>query len=146
MSKCMVRMLSLFGLAILALAGSSLAQSAALVTVDIPFAFDVGNAHLDAGNYMVDEYAAGRGILEMKSIHGSGTAFVMASQFENNPGSSSKSRLIFNKYGDQYFLSQVWMEDGAIGCKLAPSKKEKEAMNTTTSSNKAREVVQIAAR
>jgi len=146
MSKCMVRMLSLFGLAILVLAGPNLAQSGATVTAEIPFAFDVGNAHLDAGNYMVDEYVSRRGILEVKSIHGSGTAFVMAGQFEDNPGSSGKSRLVFNKYGDQYFLSQVWMEDGTLGCKLAASKREKEVMNTATAGNKAHEVVQVAAR
>jgi hypothetical protein len=146
MKNWMARMLSLFGLAVLVVASTNLAQSATILVVEIPFAFDVGTAHFDAGNYLINEYVPGRGILEVRRTDGSGTAFVMASSFENNPATGSKSRLLFNKYADQYFLSQVWMEDGTLNCKLTPSKKEKEAMNIVAANNNSHEVVQIAAR
>jgi hypothetical protein len=146
MNRCMARMLSLFGLAVLMAVSTNMAQSATLVTVEIPFAFNAGTAHFDAGNYLIDEKASGRGILELKSLNGGSTAFVMGSHLENIPTPGGKSRLIFNKYADQYFLSQVWMEDGTLGCKLTPSKKEKEVMHTEVANKSVREVVQIAAR
>ena len=139
-------MLSLFGLAVLVAVGTYLAQSGTYLTAEIPFAFNADTAHFDAGSYLVNAYSTNRAMLEVKNRDGSGAAFVLASEFESNANSSRKSRLIFNKYGDQYFLSHVWMEDGTLGCKLTPSKKEKEVLKTVEANRLAREVVQIAAR
>ena len=35
-------------------------------------------------------------------------------------------KLIFHKYGDQYFLSQIWYGDSHYGVGFAESKREKE--------------------
>ena len=36
-----------------------------------------------------------------------------------------QSKLVFNRYGDQYFLSQVWMAGSDTGRDLSPSRNER---------------------
>jgi hypothetical protein len=43
----------------------------------------------------------------------------------------TKARLVFNKYGDTYFLSQVWSSGYAQGSALYQSKTERELARTT---------------
>ena len=52
-----------------------------------------------------------------------------ASCWRNRSRSSSKDqspKLVFHKYGDQYFLSQIWDGQNDTGIQLAESKREKE--------------------
>lgn len=78
-----------------------------LFRVDIPFAFIVGGVHLPAGYYHVyhpgDPYVI---VLEKDDGRARAMVYVHPS---TDPGASS-TKLVFNKYGDQYFLSQVWTE------------------------------------
>jgi len=36
------------------------------------------------------------------------------------------AKLVFNKYGNQFFLSQIWKGNSGAGVQLPPSKREKE--------------------
>ncbi len=42
----------------------------------------------------------------------------------------SESKLVFNRYGDRYFLSQVWTEGNSQGRQLLMSDREKEIAQT----------------
>lgn len=79
-----------------------------LLRVDIPFAFVAGGVHLPAGQYSVyhpgDPYLV---VIEKDDGRARAMAYVHPSAI--NPDESS-TKLVFNKYGDQYFLSQVWTE------------------------------------
>ena len=79
-----------------------------LFRVDIPFTFVVGGVHLPAGHYHVyhpgDPYLV---VIEKDDGRSRAMAYVHPS--ETSPRESS-TKLVFNKYGDQYFLSQVWTE------------------------------------
>lgn len=35
------------------------------------------------------------------------------------------ARLVFNRYGEEYFLSQVWTDGGQLGRELPKSKRER---------------------
>jgi hypothetical protein len=80
----------------------------ALFRVDVPFAFIVGGAHLPPGHYHVyhpgDPYVI---VIEKDDGRARAMAYVHPSTTET---SASSTKLVFNKYGDQYFLSQVWTE------------------------------------
>lgn len=41
-------------------------------------------------------------------------------------------RLIFHRYGDEYFLSQVWLSGNEDGHELVPGVQEKAAANRAT--------------
>ncbi len=79
-----------------------------LFRIDIPFAFMVGSAHLPAGYYNVyhpgDPY-----VIVLERDDGRARAMAYVHPADSNPNESS-TKLVFNKYGDQYFLSQVWNE------------------------------------
>jgi hypothetical protein len=79
-----------------------------LFRVDIPFAFVAGGVHLPAGQYLVhhpgDPYLI---VMEKDDGRARAMVYVHPSATDLN---GSTTKLVFNKYGDQYFLSQVWTE------------------------------------
>ncbi len=79
-----------------------------LMRVDIPFAFVAGGVHLPAGHYHVyhpgDPYLV---VIEKDDGRARAMAYVHPSA--SDPEQSS-TKLVFNRYEDQYFLSQVWTE------------------------------------
>jgi hypothetical protein len=79
-----------------------------LFRVDVPFSFVAGGVHLPAGQYYVyhpgDPYLI---VIEKDDGRARGMAFVHPSATNAN---ESSTKLVFNKYGDQHFLSQVWTE------------------------------------
>lgn len=91
-----------------ALLEAQMAIKQPLFRVDVPFAFVAGGVHLPAGHYLVyhpgDPYLI---VIEKDDGRARSTAYVHPSATDPK-GSSTK--LVFNKYGDQYFLSQVWTE------------------------------------
>ena len=77
-----------------------------LMTVNIPFAFAVENHFLPAGEYLVLTVTPERSI-RIASTDGKHTAIVNTlPNYASSP--SANSRLVFHKYGDEYFLAQVW--------------------------------------
>jgi len=89
-----------------ALMHAQMAIKTPLFRVDVPFAFMAGGAHLPAGSYIVshvDPY-----LIQIETQDGRARALVHVA-IQNN-GSETPTKLVFNKYGDQYFLAQVWTE------------------------------------
>ena len=88
-----------------------LAQSSAAGKADIPFGFYVRDAALPAGSYTVRE-AKSPGIVQIMNNDTGKSILVMAPG--NHSGNTADSKLVFHKYGDRYFLSELWL-DGAAG-------------------------------
>ena len=86
------------------------------LTVDIPFDFTVTGQKLPAGKYWVGRAheASGDSVLQVSSIDGRSTAnrfSIPVSTFRTK----SRAELVFHRYGDQYFLSEVWPAGGGTG-------------------------------
>ena len=77
-----------------------------LFRVDVPFAFMAGGTHLPAGSYTVSHVDPYLILIETRD----GKARALVHVAIENPNSSTPSKLVFNKYGDQYFMAQVWTE------------------------------------
>lgn len=79
-----------------------------MMRVHIPFAFVAGGVHLPAGDYIVyhpgDPYLV---VIERDDGKARGMEYIHPSV--TDPDASS-TKLVFNKYGEQHFLSQVWTE------------------------------------
>ena len=57
------------------------------------------------------------------------TAVCLAGAIQANRPSNT-TKLVFNRYGSHYFLSQVWMVGNDTGHLLRPSKAEREIART----------------
>lgn len=122
------RILSIFtALVLLAtlVAASASARTSRSLVVQIPFDFSVAGKTLPAGTYVVERttLASAEG-LSLRSVDKNLGAFVLTSTVESN-WRQSESRLVFNRYKDQYFLSQFWTSGEAIGRALIKSDRER---------------------
>jgi hypothetical protein len=103
------------------------AQIIGNLEADVPFQFHVGNTTLPAGRYMVHELeGSDLTVMQISSVDGKLSALfdVESAQARTAP---EKSELIFNKYGDSYFLSEMYDEGNVDGSRLSPSRDEKRA-------------------
>jgi hypothetical protein len=94
--------------------------------VNIPFQFHAGNSTLPPGKYfirMLDD--SNLTVMEISSADGSTSAlfYVQAEEANSSP---AKSELIFNKYGDHYFLAKLFDEGNPSGSQVPESRYEKK--------------------
>lgn len=88
--------------------------------VNVPFAFHNGSQHMPAGVYRVKIQSEHLILLRGYSTSG----FVTANPEIGKP--SAKGKLVFQRYGDQYFLREVWPANSDTGQKCNKSKLERE--------------------
>jgi hypothetical protein len=141
MKKSIIRMASILALAFLAAPLMVRAQQG--VRVDVPFAFTADKVTLPAGEYVVKGSAVDRGTLLIQRVDTAASIFVPSYSAEKS-APQSECKLIFHRYGQRYFLWQVWSAGSAIGRELPKSAKEKE--EALTARHEAPEEVTIVAR
>lgn len=82
-------------------------SSAQTVRANIPFDFVAAGSSLAAGEYTLEGSGPTDEVLQMCNLDQRRCIFVIASQVasgaKNDPG-----KLVFNRSGDQYFLSEIW--------------------------------------
>ena len=107
MKNHIMRSIAILGLFFMPAIASVNAQTSSRVEVNIPFDFSAGKATLKAGSYSIKRTSGN--LLAIRSADGKTTALVNAPLSVGSRDSKAGERLVFNQYGDQYFLSQVWM-------------------------------------
>jgi len=107
------------------MAASQVARAQEPLAVNIPFAFVVGNATLPAGEYRVQKRDGNADVLLIHCLDPSESAVVITNAAEAKE-LQSESKLLFNRYGNRYFLSQVWTAGSMRGRQLLKSPREKE--------------------
>jgi hypothetical protein len=145
MKKQGLKIFSMLSLFITLAVGSVYAQSDMRLKVNIPFEFSVGVGALPAGEYTVRQWV--RGVLVIQSADGSATKIfptigARASKIPN------KSSLVFHRYGDEYFLSKIWMTGNNTGHELFKSRAERELIRARSNLSKSateRQTVSIVA-
>jgi hypothetical protein len=108
------------------------AQIIGELEVNVPFQFYAGNAKLPAGKYilhMLDN--SDLEFMEISTANGSTSALFQVEDAEAN-SAPSKSELIFDKYGDRYFLARVFDEGNPDGSKVPESQYEKRVSRAAT--------------
>ena len=117
--KIQLRRLSMsLGLSAL-LGGSLLLGQSNRATAEIPFDFTINGRVLEAGTYTVAQMS--NGVLQLQN-NDSSTRFMLLGILARSE-KYGDPRLVFNRYGDTYFLSEVWMFDG-IGATVPKSRQE----------------------
>ena len=92
---------------------------------NIPFEFSVGSKTLPAGEYTVRQVnpASDHAVLQLRSRDGSVSAMVQMGSVIGKAQDSAK--LIFNRYGDQYFFAQAWVDGDNTGLQAPKSRAER---------------------
>jgi hypothetical protein len=120
----MLSLVSMFSLC--AAVASANAQLSTPIRAKIPFDFTVGDKKLSAGEYTFSRLS---GFSDNKVISVSGAdtnAHVFQSIFEARVLTpKNESTLVFHKYGDQYFLEQIWPGGEERGTQVPESRSER---------------------
>jgi hypothetical protein len=96
------------------------------VRANVPFNFTVGNKTLPAGAYDMEGFSSSdANMLLVKARDGSGRMIVGSHAAESVNG-ANKTKLVFNRYRDQYFLAEIWMEGATRGHQVPKTSREKE--------------------
>jgi hypothetical protein len=111
---------SLVVLSLLLTVAGAHAQSAA--RANVPFAFKVGTAQMPAGTYNIQN-ELGTNLVLVRNVQ-TGTS-VVAMGLQKAP-SEKTNKLIFHRYGSQYFLTEIVGEKGSQGMVFRATKQEKE--------------------
>jgi len=118
------------------------------VSADVPFNFVVGNKEFKAGKYSVGRLPSGSAFdtLIIRSVDGNEAANFNTNNIYGK--GEPQAKLVFHRYGNQYFLAQVFDGDSEQGSALLKSKAEREAAkkrDIITQNAAEQEVVTVAA-
>jgi hypothetical protein len=140
MAKQMIKTLSmLMLLVVVALATAAVsAQSTRRVVATIPFGFTVGDKAMPAGSYSVQSVSIGSNILRITGT--SKSTIRLTSSLHRLNGSNGK--LVFHRYGNEYFLSEIWAPGEADGQRLVKSNREKSMQREQLASNPEKQAYQ----
>ena len=105
--------------------GESMAQTIRM-KANVPFDFIVNGSNLPAGEYTIQSFGAIDGkTLRVGNVgtHQGALANTIGMESAKAP---SQTKLIFHRYGDRYFLAQVWVAGSDRGNVLPMSHRESE--------------------
>jgi hypothetical protein len=115
---------ALLAIANFAIAGTSFAQSEG-VRATVPFDFTVGNKLLPSGTYTIKQESSNANVIVIRSHDKPIATFSPVHQDSNK--SPNGGKLLFHKYGGQYFLSEILCDQAEMNFELPTSKTEKRA-------------------
>ena len=115
----------LIALGLLMVTGVAYAQDVN-VKVNIPFDFVVNQQTMPQGEYTVKSIGTpSSGFLSIRNADSSEQVMLLSHRCETTKA-PEQPKLIFHRYGDRYFLAQVWTSGDLSGQELAKSRRESE--------------------
>ena len=123
--KHIQRAIALSGLLVLLTFTSALAQSDRQTIIHIPFNFTVGEKMFTAGEYVIaPNRRDSTTVWVIRHKDGSGATFVLTRPVYS-VDTTEKTKLVFHRYEDLYFLSEVWTAGSGTGREIQISDREK---------------------
>jgi hypothetical protein len=116
--------IALFVAGTFVVAGQAYAQDHAL-KANVPFNFTVGNRTVPAGTYTISSDMADPDLVAIRNYAKKVGVMSLGQPGESNP--RHDNTLVFHKYGNQYFLSEIRSADAAMNIHFATTKAEKRA-------------------
>ena len=119
----MTRLILAAGLFAATLTASLHAQTMNLQAT-IPFDFQIGSTALPSGEYSIRHSG---GVLSVQQTGGAHKGGMFLTVGEDRPaGAKAAGTLLFNRYGDTYFLSKVWSAESTQAQAAPKTPREKE--------------------
>jgi hypothetical protein len=124
MKNVVLKGFALMGLVLVLAMSNAQAQTSGKTTVRIPFDFVAGKSKLKVGTYSIRRVSDSAMVIRNED---NGTSAILSAPLAlgiraGEPG----RRVVFNRYGDLYFLSQVWLQADS-GRQLFPTGAETKA-------------------
>jgi len=126
-----------FGLAVMAVTIAYAQLPGTAVRAKIPFNFTVRGKVLPAGNYAITRLTDDPNTLMISNVKDNHDRVVFATEPVEPGNNSSRSEIIFHRYGEDYFLSEVFGGGAQTGRELPPSREER-LLKREMASNKAK--------
>ena len=100
----------------LALLMSAAAQAQTThLTISVPFEFTAGNVQLPAGEYEVTAVGPWGGpTLSVHNVNSNAGTLVLSTSCRSHKPTAD-AKLVFQRYGQQYFLAEVWNRNSSLG-------------------------------
>lgn len=89
---------------------------------NVPFDFTVGETTLAAGNYAIASATAAGDCLKITNTKAKGAAVRLTIPLN---GEVQHGKLVFHRYGQRYFLAEVWTDGGSQGRRLMKGRQER---------------------
>jgi hypothetical protein len=102
---------------------SANAQSSSTVT-NIPFEFVVGDKAMPSGKYIASTASSDGRVLLIQSYDLKKSVVRLTNSIQPK-GSKTNACLVFHRYGDRYFLAEVWSGADSTGRQLLKSRQER---------------------
>jgi hypothetical protein len=112
------------------LVGMSAYAQTVNLKADVPFNFIIRGATLPAGEYTIQGLGNGPAIV-VRGPNPKANTIVM-SQPCASINAAEQSKLVFRRYGDRYFLAEVWVAGSDSGRQLPKSPREMEVARDYT--------------
>lgn len=117
----------LFAIAVLvtALTTTAVGQSSKTVRVNVKFDFRLGDHLLPAGEYGIESMSSQPdSLLVIRNLHDPNKAQVILAR-HLDAGKKRAPKLVFRKDGENYFLTQIFLDSGPWGYLIRPSGRQR---------------------
>ncbi len=115
------------------------AQTGTVVKVNVPFAFDCGPSHFAPGTYTLNMIRMNT--MLVRSPHNAGLVMT-ESDYSLKPNKTGIA--VLRKYGDRYFLEELWLPDSTTHIKVYESKWERRAATELASEGRNPSTIELA--
>ncbi|HXY13173.1 MAG TPA: hypothetical protein VEI26_01590 [Terriglobales bacterium] len=132
------QLFALLGLGLLLSAASAYAQTMAYahtinLKVNVPFNFVVTAETLPSGEYTIRSEPNVEHALSINAAGQKSRVFLATPSLSlKGMKASQQTKLVFTRYGDQYFLSEIWMAGNSVGQQLPKGGRELEMAQNNT--------------
>jgi hypothetical protein len=109
----------------LMMVGDSVAQTIRM-KADVPFEFIVNGSTLPPGQYSVQSFGTADGKTLLVRNAGMNRNATVNSIGVESRDAAAQTKLVFHRYGNRYFLAQVWIAGNDHGNQLPKSHREAE--------------------
>ena len=93
--------------------------------VMVPFNFIAAGATLPAGEYDIQSFGTEGKLLSIHNQNLSAGILVFSNPCESL-NASSATKVVFHRYGDRYFLAELWVQGHSTGNQVPPASHENE--------------------
>lgn len=112
------------------------------LVANIPFDFTVCREQLPSGKYRVQSITSASGAMLLVKSDDNRSAEIVCTHDMQSSKQVDQGKLIFNRYGERYFLSEIWFPGERTGNQLVKTELE-EALVREPAPQKKRERVTI---
>jgi hypothetical protein len=141
MKKTIFTTLTLLSLLMTLVGAGAQARPQAALVANVPFEFTIKNQTLPAGRYEVKVAMLGGAEMLTISSDRETKGFYFVHRQSRHGDVAGDPKLVFHRYGDQYFLAQIWQSNDREAITLPVSRAELEVK--TAMNNEAPAIVAI---